>query len=60
MTVAGQRMLDIVPDEDDPHALLAAQDPFGDSLACQCVAPNFRLTATSAAALIEDSFRKPG
>ena len=36
--------LDIVPDEDDPHALLAAQDVFGEALAQVRVAPNFKLT----------------
>src|ERR1700710_1049295 len=36
VTANGQRVLvtlDIVPDEDDPHAILAAQDAFGESLA---------------------------
>jgi hypothetical protein len=63
VTVRGQRILvtlDIVPDEDDPHAMLAAQDAFGESLARLRVAPSFRLTAVSATAWIEDDFRKPG
>ena len=51
--------LDIVPDEDDPHAVLAAQDAFGESLARLRVAPNFRLTSRSATDWIEDDFRKP-
>ena len=62
VTVAGQRVLvtlDIVPDEDDPHAVLAAQDAFGDPLATQRVKPEFRLSATSALAWIESGFRKP-
>ena len=63
VTVDGRRILvtlDIVPDEDDPHALLAAQDSSGGALAAVRVAPNFRLTASSAGAWIEDGFRKPG
>ena len=63
VTVAGQRVLvtlDIVPDEDDPHALLAAQDAYGAALATQRVAPTFRLSAASAAAWVEDGYRKPG
>jgi len=62
VTVAGQRVLvtlDIVPDEDDPHAVLAAQDAFGDPLATQRVKPDFRLSATSALAWIESGFGKP-
>ncbi|MDO9314586.1 MAG: hypothetical protein Q7T97_08590 [Burkholderiaceae bacterium] len=51
--------LDIVPDEDDPHALLAAVDAFGESLAQVRVSAGFRLTAGSAGAWIEDGFRKP-
>jgi hypothetical protein len=63
VTIAGQRLLvtlDIVPDEDDPHAMLAAQDAFGESLARLRVAPTFKLTMGSATAWIEDDFRKPG
>ncbi|MEP7099187.1 MAG: hypothetical protein ABI781_01675, partial [Burkholderiales bacterium] len=63
VTVAGQRVfvtLDIVPDEDDPHAVLAAQDAFGEVLAKLRVKPDFKLTSASAQAWIEDEFRKPG
>jgi hypothetical protein len=63
VTVGGQRILvtlAIVPDEDDPHAVLAAQDAFGESLATLRVAPTFKLSAASATAWIEDDFRKPG
>ena len=63
VTVAGQRItvtLDIVPDEDDPHAMLAAHDPFGEELARVRVAPTHRLTTTNAAAWVESGFRKPG
>jgi hypothetical protein len=60
---SGERIrvdLDIVPDEDDPHALLAAQDAYGATLATQRVGPTFRLSAASAAAWIEDGYRRPG
>ena len=56
VTVREQRILvtlDIVPDEDDPHAVLAAQDAFGEALATQRVAPNFKLTVVSATAWVE-------
>jgi hypothetical protein len=62
VTVNDQRVLvtlDIVPDEDDPHAMLAARDAFGESLARIRVAPTFKLTTTSAAAWIENDFRRP-
>lgn len=52
--------LDIVPDEDDPHALLRATDAFGERLAEVRVAANFKLSPASATAWIEDGFRKPG
>ena len=51
--------LDIVPDEFDPHALLAAADDGGEPVAQQRVRPDFRLTAASAAAWVESGFRKP-
>ena len=54
-----QVTLDIVPDEDDPHALLAAQDAAGVELARVRVAAGFKLNAASAAAWIENDFRKP-
>jgi len=63
VTVGGRRILvtlDIVPDEDDPHAVLAAQDALGEALAQVRVAPTFKLTTSSAASWIEDGFRKPG
>ena len=52
--------LDIVPDEDDPHALLAAHDALGEQLAQQRVAANFRLSLSSATAWIDAGFVKPG
>src|SRR3978361_1060982 len=39
--------LDIVPDEFDPHALLAAQDEFGEQIAQVKVRPDFKLTMAS-------------
>ncbi len=63
VTVAGQRVtvaLDIVADEDDPHAVLSASDVLGESLASVRVAAGFKLNVGSATAWIEDGFRKPG
>ena len=51
--------LDIVADEDDPHALLAATDAAGERLAQLRVAAGFRLNAASARAWIDDGLRKP-
>ena len=51
--------LDIVPDEDDAHALLAAHDTLGERLAQVRVAPGFKLSLASATAWVEDEFRKP-
>ncbi|WP_420799490.1 hypothetical protein [Noviherbaspirillum sedimenti] len=51
--------LDIIPDEDDPYALLSAIDDTGEQLAQVRVAPNFKLNATSAAAWIESGFLRP-
>ena len=52
--------LDIVPDEDDPHAMLAALDAAGEPIARVRVPASFKLSAASAAAWIENGFRKPG
>ena len=51
--------LDIVPDEFDPHALLAAQDEFGEQIAQVKVRPDFKLTMSGAAAWIAAAYRKP-
>jgi hypothetical protein len=51
--------LDIVPDEDDPYALLTACDEFGEQLAQVRVAPNFKLNMASATAWVQTDFRKP-
>ncbi|HSW03446.1 hypothetical protein [Aquabacterium sp.] len=52
--------LDIVPDEDEPHAFLAATDADGEALARVRVPAGFKLSPTSAAAWIANEFRKPG
>jgi hypothetical protein len=52
--------LDIVADEDDPHARLAAYAADGEPLAEVRVAPEFRLNTASANAWIDDDFRRPG
>jgi hypothetical protein len=51
--------LQIVPDEDNPHAVLTAHDELGAELAEARVAPNFKLDAASAAAWIDSGFQKP-
>ena len=51
--------LDIVPDEFDPHALLAAQDEFGEQIAQVKVRPDFKLTMAAAAAWIAAEYAKP-
>jgi len=51
--------LDIEPDEDDPSATLTAFDEAGAQLAQVRVAPDFKLGRTSAAAWVENDFRRP-
>jgi hypothetical protein len=51
--------LQIVPDEDNPHAMLRAHDESGSELAVLRVKPDFRLSAASAEAWIEGGFEKP-
>jgi hypothetical protein len=51
--------LDIVPDEDDAYAILAAVDQYGEELATVRVRPDFKLTVASAEAWIEGGYRKP-
>jgi hypothetical protein len=63
VTEAGARinvLLDIVADEDDPHALLTAQDVAGERITQVRVAPGFKLSASTAREWIEADFRKPG
>jgi hypothetical protein len=52
--------LDIIPDEIEPYALLSALDMFGEQVAQVQVAPNFKLSKASAAAWVENGFRRPG
>jgi len=52
--------LDIVADEDDPHALLRAHDAKDEQLAQVRVDPGFKLSRASANAWIANDFRKPG
>lgn len=51
--------LDIVPDEDDPYAMLAARDAAGELLAEVRVRSNFKLNETSARAWVESGFEEP-
>jgi hypothetical protein len=51
--------LDIVPDEDDPHAVLAAENALGEALAKVRVAPTFKLSVRSATDWIESGYAKP-
>jgi len=51
--------LDIVLDEDDPHALLSASDLDGTELAQIKVKPDFKLNSNSAHAWIESGYAKP-
>lgn len=51
--------LDIVADEDDPHALLGACAADGEPLAQLRVPADFKLTMARASAWIDDGFRSP-
>ena len=51
--------LRIVPDEDNPYAILSAQDAQGDPLGEVRVAPDFKLSATSAEAWIASGYETP-
>jgi hypothetical protein len=51
--------LDIVLDEDDPHALLSASDLDGTELAQIKVKPDFKLNSNSAHSWIESEYAKP-
>lgn len=52
--------LDIIPDEYDPYATLAAHDEYGEPLAEVRTPPTFKLTMASASAWIANDYRKPG
>ena len=49
-------LLDIVPDEDNPYALLSALDEAGIQLAAQRVPPGFKLNRASATAWADGGF----
>ena len=51
--------LDIVPDDDDPYAILAATDEMGEQVAKVRVSAGFKLTPASAYAWVENDFRAP-
>jgi len=51
--------LDIAPDEDDPHAVLCAQDVEGTLLAKVKVRPDFKLNSATAIAWIESGYARP-
>jgi hypothetical protein len=51
--------LDIVPDEDNPHALLTAHDDSGVQLAQVRVEPSFKLNRSSATNWAEGGFARP-
>ena len=55
-----QVTLDIVPDEMDPHAMLAATDAAGECRARVKVAPDFKLNTASATRWVDGGFGKPG
>jgi hypothetical protein len=52
--------LELIPDEDDPHAVLTAADWTGSELARRRVPTSFRLTPASAARWVQDDFRLDG
>lgn len=57
VTADGSRVqvdLDIVPDEDDPHAILTVFDKAGEVLTRTRVAANFKLTSASAAKFLAE------
>ena len=51
--------LDIVPDEDNPYALLSAFDDMGERVAQARVDPGFKLSPASASTWVENDFRAP-
>jgi hypothetical protein len=52
--------LDIVPDEENPYAVLTAHDEAGEPLAQVRVPPVFKLNRASATAWADNEFQKPG
>ena len=52
-------VLDIVPDEYEPYAVLSARDGFGEQLARVKVRPDYKLDTASASVWIEGGYRAP-
>jgi len=52
--------LDIVPDEDEPYAVLSAYDESGEQLAQVNVAPTYKLNVQRASEWAAGGFGKPG
>jgi len=52
--------LDIVPDDENPTAVLSARDEGDDLLAEVRVVPSFKLNRASAVAWVESGFARPG
>jgi len=62
VTVEGHKIrvaLQIIPDEDDAHALLSAHDTLGEQIAQVRVAPTFKLSNASASAWVANGFARP-
>ena len=53
-------LLRIAPDEDNPYAVLSAQDEGGDELAEVKVDASFKLNRQTAQAWVDADFAKPG
>ena len=53
-------LLDIVPDDDNPYAVLTAQDEGGDTLAEVKIEAGFKLNRQTAQAWVDACFAKPG
>jgi hypothetical protein len=63
IVIDGERIkvsLDIVPDDDEPHAWLSAESALGDALGRVRVRADFALTASSAQAWATGGFERPG
>ncbi|AKM29552.1 hypothetical protein AB870_04480 [Pandoraea faecigallinarum] len=52
-------ILDIVPDDYDPYAMLSAIDRFGETIASVKVPPSFKLSRNSARAWVDNDFQRP-
>ena len=53
-------LLDIVPDDDNPFAVLTAQDEGGDTLAGVKLEAGFKLNRQTAQAWVDSGFAQPG